>query len=259
MKYPSIQMLTFVVVAILLLAGCGGAREPGKHLFILSGQSNMTSDLEAGFARTVEDAFGKENVTVVRSSKSGRGIRFWDKDYKFPENYQFPGKGAPEEKHWQQHGRLYGPLIEAVWNAGKDKSYDSVTFIWMQGESDAGRALEEVYEESFLRLLGRLKTDLNREELNFVIGRLSDARMSDSHWARIRDVQVKLAEDRANGGWIDTDDLNGGGAGKPGGAVHYPKEGARVLGKRFAAKAIELIRKRSASDATEIQEEEGLR
>ncbi len=241
MKYPSIQMLTSLAVAILLLTGCGGG-EPGKHLFILSGQSNMTGGLEAGFARTVEDAFGKANVTVVRNSKSGRGIRFWDKDYKFPDNYKFPGKGAPEAKHWDQHGRLYGPLIQAVRNADKEKSYDSVTFIWMQGESDAGRALGEVYADSFLRLVERLKTDLDREELNFVIGRISDARMSDTGWTRVRDVQVKLAEDHANGAWIDTDDLNGGQAGVPGGAVHYPAEKAGVLGERFAAKAIELIR-----------------
>ncbi len=249
------RLLTCVVVAVLLSAEGAGAEEPGNHLFILSGQSNMTGGLKAGFARTVEGAFGKESVTVALSSKSGRGIRFWDKDYQFPNNYKFPGKGAPEKKHFQQHGQLYGPLIQAARNVGQNKSYDTVTFIWMQGESDAGRGLEAVYEQSFLRLLERLKTDLKRKELNFVIGRLNDAQMSNPHWRKVRDVQVKLGDDHAHGAWIDTDDLNGGEAGKPGGAVHYPKEKIGILGERFANRALELIRKRPASDGNDIQGE----
>ncbi len=212
------------------------AQDAERHLFILSGQSNMTGGLKAGFTKTVENTFGEKNVVVVHHSKSGRGIRFWDKDYTFPDNYRFPGKGVPSERSKQQHGQEYGPLMEKVQEAFKGKPYDTVTFIWMQGESDGKRGLGGVYEKSFLRLLGRMKTDLDRKDIGFVIGRINDSYMSDPHWAAMRDVQVKLAENADHGAWVDTDDLS-----EPDDGVHFPKEKYPSLGNRLAGKAIDLI------------------
>ena len=54
------------------------AAEPARHLFILSGQSNMTGALKSGFAEKVEAHFGKENVAIAHQCKPSRGIRFWD-------------------------------------------------------------------------------------------------------------------------------------------------------------------------------------
>ena len=229
-----------VLLVFFLALACGLSANPkksGNHLFVLSGQSNMTGGLKAGFAKTVEDTFGKDKVVVVHHSKSGRGIRFWDKDYEFPENYRFPGKGVPSERTKLQHGQEYGPLIEKAREAYDGKPFDTVTFVWMQGESDGKRGLGPAYEKSFLRLLGRLKTDLGRKDVAFVIGRINDCYVSDPNWKAMRDVQVKLAEDTDHGEWIDTDDLS-----EPEHGVHFPKENYEKLGRRFAEKAIELIR-----------------
>ena len=212
------------------------AQDAERHLFILSGQSNMTGGLKTGFTKTVENTFGEKNVVVVHHSKSGRGIRFWDKDYTFPDNYRFPGKGVPSERSKQQHGQEYGPLMEKVQEAFKGKPYDTVTFIWMQGESDGKRGLGDVYEKSFLRLLGRMKIDLDRKNIGFVIGRINDSFMNEPHWKAMRDVQVKLAESADHGAWVDTDDLS-----EPDDGVHFPKEKYPSLGNRFAGKAIDLI------------------
>jgi hypothetical protein len=229
-----------LVVLTLSLPTSADTKKIGKHLFILSGQSNMTGALKTGFAKTVEDTFGKDNVTVVHHSKSGRGIRFWDKNYRFPENYRFPGKGVPSERTKLQHGQEYGPLIEKAREAFNDRSFDTVTFVWMQGESDGARGLAPAYEKSFLRLLGRIKKDLGRKDIAFVIGRINDARMSEANWKAMRDVQVKLAQDAEDGEWIDTDDLS-----EPEHGVHFPKENYQTLGERFAEKAITLIRRKS--------------
>ena len=231
------------LLVLLFVLGCGLSATPrksGNHLFVLSGQSNMTGGLKAGFDKTVEDTFGKDKVVVVHHSKSGRGIRFWDKDYEFPENYKFPGKGVPSERTKLQHGQEYGPLIEKAREAFDRKPFDTVTFIWMQGESDGGRGLAPSYEKSFQRLLGRLKADLGRKDIAFVIGRINDSRMSDPNWTAMRKVQVKLAENTEHGEWIDTDDLS-----EPEHGVHFPKESYPVLGSRFAQKAITLIRKKT--------------
>ena len=233
---------SFLLVFLLALA-CGLSANPkksGHHLFVLSGQSNMTGGLKAGFVKTVEDTFGKDKVVVVHHSKSGRGIRFWDKDYEFPENYRFPGKGVPSERTKLQHGQEYGPLIEKAREAYDRKPFHTVTFVWMQGESDGGRGLAPAYEKSFLRLLGRIKKDLERKDIAFVVGRINDSRMSDPNWTAMRKVQVKLAENTENGEWIDTDDLS-----EPENGVHFPKENYEKLGRRFAQKAITLIRKKS--------------
>ena len=62
------------------------AAEKGKHLFILSGQSNMAGlNPDISFTPTVEAAFGKDNVTVVKEAKSGRPIRNWYKKWEAPE------------------------------------------------------------------------------------------------------------------------------------------------------------------------------
>ena len=231
---------SLAVLAIFVFGFSASAQKSVRHLFILSGQSNMTGGLKAGFAQKVEDTYGKENIVVVHHSKSGRGIRFWDKDYRFPDGYRFPGKGVPSERSKQQHGQEYGPLIGKVREAIEGKSFDTVTFVWMQGESDGGRGLGPVYEESFFRLLRRIKEDLERKDLGFVIGRINNSRVSDPNWRAMRDAQVKLAEDTDHGEWIDTDDLSG-----PENGVHFPKENYSKLGQRFAEKAIDLIRKRN--------------
>jgi len=235
------HLLRLVALAVLALSlpALAGTPETGKHLFILSGQSNMTGTVRDAFADRVRERFGAENAVVVMRMKSGRGIRFWVADYRQP-----CGRGLTDRK-MNSNGQEYGPLIEAVMTAAKDQSFDTVGFIWMQGESDASNRLSEVYEESFLKLITQLKKDLRRNEMYYVIGRINDYarnRPDNEHWHRVRDTQVRLGQHRGTA-WINTDDLNGGDADQPDGDIHFPRQGAMILGRRFADKAMELIDK----------------
>ncbi len=240
---------------LVVLCGCLSSRttatektvlapdQTHKHFFILSGQSNMTGQLKKGFAQKVVKHYGSGNAVIAHKNKNGRGIRFWDKDYVHPKNYKHPVKGkTPSKGSLAQHGQEYGPLLEAVQKAKGDQSFTTVTFVWMQGESDAANILGDVYAESFNRIMVRLKKDIGLKELNFVIARISDAGLGgnrDKSWKRVREVQVELAEDSEYGAWIDTDDLNGAKN-----DVHYPSEQYAPLGERLADKAILLIAKR---------------
>jgi hypothetical protein len=231
--------LAALVVSTLSLLPIASAHQTGKHLFILSGQSNMTGTVRDAFADRVRERFGAENAVVVMRMKSGRGIRFWVADYRQP-----CGRGLTEKK-MNSNGQEYKPLIEAVMTAAKDQTFDTVGFIWMQGESDANNRLSEVYEESFVKLIKQLKKDLSRDDMYFVIGRISDygrGGPQHKHWQGVRDAQVRLGKHRG-GDWIDTDDLNGGDANQPNGDIHFPRQGAVILGRRFADKALELIDK----------------
>ncbi len=240
-KSERLLQLSLAVALAFIAPASASEQKTGKHLFILSGQSNMTGTVRDAFAARVTEHFGKENAVVVMRQKSGRGIRFWVTDYRQPTD-----RGLTDKK-MNSNGMEYKPLIETALAATKDQSFDTVGFIWMQGESDANNRLSEVYEESFLKLIKQLKKDLSRDDLHFVIGRINDyarSRPDNEHWKSVRETQVKLGKTPGNA-WIDTDDLNGGDAKKPDGDIHFPKKGAVILGERFADKAIELITKQN--------------
>lgn len=232
MKYLSL-------IASLFFAFLLPAHAADKHLFILSGQSNMAGlKPEISFTPTIEAAFGKENVTVVKSAQGGQPIRRWYKQWK-------PAQGdAPKAS-----GDLYDKLMQAVNAATDGKKYATVTFVWMQGERDAKEKHGEVYAASMKGLIDQLAKDLGRDDINFVIGRLSDFDMEDKrypHWTMVRKAQVAVAEASPRGAWVDTDDLNDKKNKKTQKVrhdLHYTGEGYKTLGKRFAEKAIELIKK----------------
>ncbi len=233
MRYLSF-VLTLVLLAVPALA-----EDQGKHLFILSGQSNMAGmDPNLTFIPAVQEAFGKDRVIVVKYAMGAQPIRHWYKDWR-------PAEGDPPEG---LKPYLYNRLMRKVNEAIKDQTIASVSFIWMQGERDAKEGHGEVYAASLRGVIDQVAGDLQREQINFVIGRLSDYDMSNQkcpHWTMVRDAQVKVAEDDDRGAWVDTDDLNEG-KNKKGKEVnndlHYSVEGYKVLGKRFADKAIALIK-----------------
>lgn len=233
-----------LVLAALIATGSASAAAPDgqTHLFILSGQSNMAGmDPNASFVPAVEKAFGKDKVLVVKDAHGGQPIRRWHKAYRYPD--------GREIKDRSQIGDLYDRLMEKVKAATAGRAFDTVTFVWMQGERDAKEALAEAYPTAFKGILDQLKADLKRDRIRFVIGRISDFDLKNAaypHWTRIRDIQVKLAEEDPDGAWIDCDDLNDG-KNKAGKEIrddlHMSVDGYRTMGERFAEKAIALLRR----------------
>ena len=230
------KCLYIIVLAFLFSASAANAGEQGPHLFILSGQSNMERMNPAiSFTPAVETAFGKDNVIVVKAAWGGQPISRWYKKWK-------SATGEVPEKT----GDLYDLLMKSVNEASKGKQIKTVTFVWMQGERDALRKQADVYEESLKGLLVQLSQDLKREDINVVIGRLSDsAKYKD--WRIVREAQMKIAETQPSGAWVDTDDLNSG-VNEKGEKIednlHFSVEGYKFLGKRFADKSIELINRK---------------
>jgi len=233
------------LVALVSVSSVSAAEKEG-HLFILSGQSNMVGlDPGISFTPTVEAAFGKQNVTVVKDAESGQPIRRWYKKWK-------PARGDEPKAT----GDLYDRLMNKVNAATRGKNFATVTFVWMQGERDAKEKHGDVYAASLKGLVAQLGDDLGRKDINFVIGRLSDFDMADAkypHWTMVRKAQVEVAEADPRGAWVDTDDLNDG-ENKPGKRItndlHYSAEGYKTLGNRFAEKAIDLIGKNARPAST---------
>ena len=112
----------------------------------------------------------------------------------------------------------------------------------MQGEADASsESTASIYGENFEGILKLLREDLGRDDIHFVIGRLSDHPNPTKYpaWDQIRRTQVEVAENSPLGRWIDTDAFNGDDDN-----LHYPsgEEGRVALARSFAAQAIELAR-----------------
>ncbi len=233
-----------LIVMLVTPAALGGTGCGGRHLFILSGQSNMAHlKPDDSFTPAVADVFGEDRVIVVKDAQSGQPIRRWYRQWE-------PVEGDPPDKT----GELYGRLMEKVRAVVDDHEIDTVTFIWMQGERDAREGHGEVYRRSLRGLIEQLREDLDREKLYFVVGRLSDFDLQNERypgWTEVRAAQRKVAEASPRGAWVNTDDLNDW-KNKQGkeirNALHYSKEGYRKLGRRFAEKAIALVTGR-AEDA----------
>ncbi len=235
-----------LALAAVWLSAAVNAEETASagHLFILSGQSNMTGNLENGFRETVEARLGAAQVMIVRSMKSGRGIRFWVPDYAKLEGGALDGEKSVLKSN--SNGEEYPVLLAAVKKAGDATRFQTVTFVWMQGESDAANGLSGAYAAAFRNLRQRLMDDLGIKTMHVVIGRISDYGLQGEKadgWKSVRATQEQLAKDLEHAAWVDTDDLNDI-DGKPQGDLHYPKEPSVVLGRRLAEQAIRLIGQR---------------
>jgi hypothetical protein len=245
MLYKIAAQLRSFSVAILLVwldSSAGIAAEPDdnrKHLFILSGQSNMVGmNPDVSFTPAVTKSLGTNRVIVVKDAHGGQSIRSWGKS-----NHEFPPPTTGRVP--KVRGALYDRLMGKVKAAIVGQSLKTVTFVWMQGESDLNNTAYDAYLKE---LLAQLEADLAFKKINLVIGRISDAGLEVEKRRQgnltIRRIQQEFAEAHPRGAWVDTDDLNDRKHGeKVVNDLHYTKEGYQILGTRFAAKAIELIGK----------------
>ena len=214
------------------------AADVGKHLFILSGQSNMVGlKPEQSFTPAVTTAFGAERILVVKNAHSGQSIRSWCKT-----NLEDPPPTVGRVP--KVRGNLYHPLMKKVTAIVEGEQIQTITFVWMQGESDLRNTANRAYLDALLK---QLQDDLDFKDINFVIGRISDNGLDQTKRLEgrkaIRRTQVEFAEFYERGSWVDTDDLNDRmQRGTLIHDLHYTPEGYKILGERFAKHAINLIK-----------------
>jgi hypothetical protein len=212
--------------------------EGSKHLFILSGQSNMTGlDPKISFAPAMIKAFGKNRVLIIKDAHSGQSIRSWCKS-----NHEFPPPTTGRVPKFR--GELYARLMNKTKTAIEGKKIQTITFVWMQGESDLNNTAYDAYLKE---LLQQLQDDLKRKDIHLIIGRISDAGLDQKNRLEgrknIRRTQVEFAKSWPRGAWVNTDDLNDRKKNdKIVNDLHYTAEGYKILGQRFAVQAIRLIK-----------------
>ncbi len=231
-------MKSFLIIIISIITGFGllKAEVSGKHLFILSGQSNMARFKPAlWFTPGISKKLGAENVIVSFHAEGGQPISKWYKEWKSSK-----GDSDPDA------GKIYDAMMEATQTKIDGEKIQTVTFIWMQGEADSKAQNSDVYLASLNGLKNQLEEDLQRTDINFIIGRLSDSgffrrrdkkRVENLHWEEIRKAQQSFADASQRAVWIDTDDLNG-----EKNELHLIKpDGYSMLGERYVEAALKLL------------------
>lgn len=211
-----------------IVAGKPAAEAKATRLFILSGQSNMGGiDENVSLIPTIAAAFPEDELIFVKRSNSGQPILKWYKGW--------DTRGDDEAK--KGIGQIYTLLMQDVHAAIAEKTLDSVSLIWMQGESDGKQSKggrSDSYAEALRGLIQQFRDDLKRPDMTVVIGRINAYMAGDAHWDEVRAAQVAVAEADPLADWVDLDDLKGG--------LHYKPESYVELGKRFAEKTIALLR-----------------
>ena len=232
--------------------------QEGKHLFILSGQSNMQGmNQKLTFAPRIKQEYGKDNVLIVKEAIGGRPIRMWVHDWKAAPNWKIdpniPGTKNPTA---DENGIMYQSMMSKIAKATQGIKPKTIAFCWMQGERDSRERHSAVYERSLKTLFAQLKADFPKTPIVFVIGKLSDYGKGNKQalypeWEEIIAAQEKVARDTAHCKIIESHDLNTGDSNphwktkqirKYVDDLHMTAAGYKTLGTRFAEASIELLK-----------------
>ena len=235
-----------LLFAISVIFASESVAEKPVHLFVLSGQSNMQGmDPETGFMPEAKKLFKDEKVVYIKVAKGGQPICRWLEEWQ-----DIAKKNGLDENHIKRIHKggkveFYQPILDQYKGMlKKHPKFKSVTFCWMQGERDANGGGQPAYKDSLKLLISKLRRDLDRPDMNIVIGRLSDAGEKKESWAAMRKIQLEIVDEDPSGAWVDVDDLNDKEKdGKVINAVHYNRpEGYIILGQRFARQGYALIK-----------------
>ena len=244
----TLALLTLILTLILTASIFAKAEtDQPVHLFILSGQSNMQGmDPETGFMTEATKLFGDEKVVYIKVAKGGQPICRWLEEWETIATEAGLDENHRKRIHKGGEVEFYQPILDQYEEMLKQHpKFASITFCWMQGERDAKMQWASVYEESLMGLYQQMSEDLGRDDIIFVVGRLSDNGIGKEQWDQIRVIQVKVADSDDKFAWVDTDDLNDG-KNRKGREIkddlHYSSEGYRIFGERMAAEAIQRIK-----------------
>ncbi len=213
------------------------------HLFILSGQSNMVrmKELE-GFIPEIKRLIPNGDIQYIKVAFPGKPIRLWVEEWNEIAKRKEVDVKAARAKDTKEGTPYYNSII-AKSKALMQAKPKSLTFVWMQGESDAKPGLDKVYEEALIKLISRLRKELDTPDMNIVISRISDYGTKNPRgkafpgWLQIRKAQERIVAEDKRAAMVNTDDLNGAGNG-----LHYPPEGYKLMGERMARQAVALIK-----------------
>ncbi|NQV31382.1 MAG: alpha/beta hydrolase fold domain-containing protein [Phycisphaeraceae bacterium] len=185
------------------------------------------------FGIVMAEQTSSSTIGLVPCAVGGTSIRFWQ-----------PGA---HDKRTDTHP--YDDMLARVTKAMQHGTLKGI--LWHQGESDSAMGSEGTYLTKLVDLVNRLRNDLGGEPVPFVAGQLG--RFESRPWGDGR-KKVDLAHKHLSGVLYNTGFVYADGLTDKGDRTHFDARSARTLGRRFAAKMLELQRKTDLCSARHTEQ-----
>ena len=180
------------------------------------GHDNAGVGSGLAFAQSVAEARPGSRIALVPCAVGGTAISKWAKGQRLYEDAIRRAKLALEN----------GP-------AGKCRI---AGVLWLQGESDSREERIGVYPAKLAALVDNIRADLGIGNLPFIASTIGEMKDSVEMRKAINGILLDLPNHRENTAAVDARDLNG----HIGDSVHFDTATQNEIGRRFAAKWLEM-------------------
>ncbi len=227
----SVKLDLFLLVGQSNMAGRGKVetidQTPNPHIWVLNKEKQWSPAVEPlhwdrperigvgpgfAFARAVVDKFPQTQIGLIPAAEGGSSIDLWKKGDPFYTN------AIERAKLAQKHG-----IFRAI--------------LWHQGEADSTPEGLPNHMAKVQQLVKDLRADLGDPNLPFVAGQIGsfyEKRRPDA--PKMNDLLLTIPQHVARSAVVTSENLT-----QMGDDTHFDAAGARELGKRYAAKYIELV------------------
>lgn len=170
------------------------------------------------FAETIATHDPKARIGLIPAARGGSAIRLWG-----------------------ETGPLYREAIRKTKEAlsqGPSGKTRLRAVLWLQGEADSKVELLPRYPDALHSLVDRLRSDLGIPDLPFIASTIGEMRPDTAEVKRteMNKLLLDLPRQMAHTACVDARDLTG----HIGDSVHFDTASQEEIGRRFAAKLIEL-------------------
>ncbi len=200
-------------------------------------KNNLSNEfgLELTFATEMQKLYPNYNIALIKYSRGGTSIHkdaagpfgCWEPDFTV-------GTGVNQYDHFLATVRN-AYAVRDIDGDGEDDELIPAGILWMQGESDAGKAeWANLYAANLKRLMDLIRAAFRTDDLPVVVGRISDSGNSPTgkvwkYGREIRWQQAKFVSRDQNAALVtSTDNYD---YSDP---YHYDSKGYIDLGKQFA-------------------------
>jgi hypothetical protein len=220
-------ILGLSMLSISVITAQGKSEKPYK-VFLLAGQSNMdgcgrSEELPKTYRVHPDNivtwdnklkvwvSLGEDSFAAARKNQFGPEIVFSHKlSAAYPDHtialIKTSAGGTKLCNHWLPDQKMFSRFTENIDLASealknKTQAYEICGMLWMQGESDSETLeMAEAYEENLKLLIRTMQQLTGKDDLPFVMGRISSSLLKETPWVFDFTPVVQEAQERVAAG-----------------------------------------------------------
>ena len=215
---PEKPMMIFLLAGQSNMDGCGRSEELPKAYRIHPGNVVTWDNKTENWVQLGDDTFA-----AAREQQFGPEIAFSHKMSAAYPGYTIAiiktsAGGTKLYNHWLPGLKMYERFTQNIDHAtsqlkNSDRTFEICGMLWMQGESDSETIeMAEAYENNLSLFIQAIRLKTGKEDLPFVMGRISSSLLKETPWnfdqARtVQNAQERVAAGDENVHIINTDKL----------------------------------------------------